>query len=178
MHETTTIRPATKADAILFPDIEQSAGELFRLVPDLAWIADSENLTDPRYAELIGKGASWVAVTGDDSLVGFLCGEVMEGELHIHELGVALDVQRRGIGRALLETAMAWARQSGLAAVTLTTFRDVPWNEPFYAGAGFETLSDASQGARLAAIMDFEIGRGLPRERRCAMRRLIREPEG
>lgn len=173
MRETTTIRAATPADAPVFPDIEQSAGELFRLVPDLAWIADSDNLTDPRYAELIGKGASWVAVAGDDHLVGFLCAEVMEGELHIHELAVALDVQRQGVGRNLLETAITWAHQSGLAAATLTTFREVSWNEPFYAGAGFKTLSDANQGPRLAAIMEDEIGRGLPRARRCAMRRLL-----
>lgn len=36
------IRLATLADSALLPDIETSAGESFRGLPDLAWIADNE----------------------------------------------------------------------------------------------------------------------------------------
>jgi GNAT superfamily N-acetyltransferase len=166
---SVTIRLAEPTDAAYFPAIEQSAGETFRTIEDLAWIADSENLTDPHYAELIGCGASWVAFTQNGQLIGFLCAEIMEHELHIHELAIVFDFQRQGIGRQLLETAVAWAIDRDLAGVTLTTFRGVAWNEHFYARAGFETLSENRAGPRLAAIMKFEIARGLPADRRCAM---------
>lgn len=178
MTSSIKIRPAKPADVRHLPDIEQSAGELFRTIDDLAWIADSENLTDPRYADLIQGGASWVAETEDGRLIGFLCAEIMLGELHIHELAVALDFQRRGIGRQLLETAVVRAIEGDLSGVTLTTFRALAWNEPFYARAGFETLSADGLGPRLAAIMQFEIARGLPAFRRCAMRRLFDRTRG
>jgi hypothetical protein len=47
-----------------------------------------------------------------------------------------------------------WARYRGLPAVTLTTFRDVPWNGPFYAKLGFRELSELSPG--LAAMREHE----------------------
>jgi GNAT superfamily N-acetyltransferase len=168
------IRPATSADAAYLPLVEQSAGELFRTVGDYAWIADSGNMTEPRYRELIDNGASWVAQTIDDEPIGFLCAEAVDGELHIQELSVMLAWQGQGLGRRLLETAIAWAAGQGLAAVTLTTFRTLPWNEPFYASAGFETVSEGRLDPRLAAILRLEVEKGLPPGSRCAMRRQIR----
>jgi GNAT superfamily N-acetyltransferase len=171
MRTSITVRPARLADAPNFPRVEQSAGELFRTIEHLAWIADSENLTDPQYADYIQCGTSWVALTPDGQLVGFLCAEVMEDDLHIHELAVALEFQRQGIGGRLLETAVAWAVARGLSGVTLTTFRSVAWNQPFYERAGFETLGEARMSPRLASIMKFEISMGLQANERCGMRR-------
>ena len=54
---------------------------------------------------------------------------------------------------------MRWARASGLAAVTLTTFRDVPWNAPFYRRVGFEVVDDPTPG--LAAVRAAERAEGL-----------------
>jgi hypothetical protein len=47
---------------------------------------------------------------------------------------------RRGIGGRLLETVCTSAREHGYAAVTLSTFRDVPWNDPFCRRHGFVDL--------------------------------------
>ena len=38
--------------------------------------------------------------------------------------------------------------------MTLTTFRDVPWNGPFYAGLGFRAVDELTPG--LAAVRDHE----------------------
>jgi GNAT superfamily N-acetyltransferase len=83
------------------------------------------------------------------------------------------DHQRQGAGRALLETACAHAREGGLVAVTLTTFRSVAWNELLYARFGFETLQPEELGYRLASVLAEENTRGLPQERRCAMRLML-----
>jgi hypothetical protein len=54
--------------------------------------------------------------------------------------------------------------------VTLTTFRDVIWNEPFYKRLGFRTLRDDEMDERLAELLRQEAERGLPEGSRCAMR--------
>jgi hypothetical protein len=53
----------------------------------------------------------------------------------------------------------AWAQRHGLAALTLTTFTDVPWNMPYYERLGFRHLCDidnvtspVSSMCRVAAV--------------------------
>ncbi|WFP75292.1 GNAT family N-acetyltransferase [Mesorhizobium sp. WSM4906] len=165
-----TIRPARAGDAEALPDIEQSAGLAFRAVPDLAWLADGDNVSAGRHRALIAEGACWVAADDQDRPVGFLSAGVEGDALHIWELDVRLDRQGSGIGSALLERAIENARRRGLAAVTLTTFRDVAWNAPFYQKFGFRILDSAAIDERLADLISGEAEHGMPAERRCAMR--------
>lgn len=165
-----TVRLTSKADALLLPAIERSAGELFRGIPDLAWVADDELQTVERHQAQARAGTSWVIVDEADQPFGFLSAEEYGRELHIWELAVRQDRQGRGAGRALLETSIDHARSRGLKAITLTTFREVPWNAPWYARLGFEALSLAGAKDRLASVLREEERRGLPGERRCAMR--------
>ena len=137
-------------------------------MPELAWVAD-EPLADPSsFLPLIAAGTVWVAEDSDDGVIGELRSEVFGDVLHIHELAVAKDSQRHGLGRRLIDVAAQAARSRGLKAITLTTFRHVAWNAPFYARYGFVELSDAQSDARLTQILRAEEGRGLPN--RCAMR--------
>ena len=152
------------------PAIERSAGELFRTLPDLAWIADDRVAGADDYAELIALGLVWVAVDEDDHPVGMVGGEVDGTSLYIHELDVSAPHQGRGLGRALLAVAVEAARERGLTDLTLTTFRDVAWNAPFYERHGFRILEPADIPPRLVGMLQAEIARGLPGERRCAMR--------
>ncbi len=171
--EMPFICPALPEDAALLPAIERSAGERFRSIPALAWIADADDLPVARYRALIAAGASWVAM--DSAPVGFLCAEAVGGALHIWEMGVVLDRQRRGIGRALIDQAIAFARTEDLYTVTLTTFRAVPWNAPAYRTMGFVTVPDDRCDARLSALLNAESAAGLAD--RCAMQRVLsRQP--
>jgi GNAT superfamily N-acetyltransferase len=163
------IRIATLADAAALPPIERAAGTRFRTLPDLAWIADGEPMSEEAHRHLIAQGSCWVAEEGGKP-IGFLAAERAGPELHIVELSVLPDRQGQGIGRALIEAALARAHNDGLTAVTLTTFRDVPWNAPFYARIGFGEVPPLALSARLAAIRADESRHGLPAERRCAMR--------
>jgi GNAT superfamily N-acetyltransferase len=165
-----TVRPAEERDLEALPTLENSAGMLFREIAALAWLADGEDLAISRYRELLTDGASWVAVDAEDRPIGFLCASVESDALHIWEVGVRRDLQRLGIGRGLIMRAIEAAHRNGLPAVTLTTFRDVPWNAPFYTKLGFETLAGTAVGDRLKALLNAEVDRGLPLELRCAMR--------
>jgi len=102
--------------------------------------------------------------------VGFLIADVVDGELHIEELAVRHDWQGRGCGRALVNAAITAARAQGLRGVTLTTFRDVPWNAPFYGRMGFRLLAGHEIGRRLEEVLREDVERGLSHEQRCAMR--------
>jgi GNAT superfamily N-acetyltransferase len=164
------VRPAEERDLDALQALENSAGMLFREIPTLAWLADGEDLPISRYRELLADGASWVAVDEGDRPIGFLCASIETDALHIWEVGVRRDWQRQGIGRSLIVRAIHAARRSDLPAVTLTTFRDVPWNAPFYANLGFETLAGTQVGNRLKALLSAEVDCGLPLESRCAMR--------
>jgi predicted N-acetyltransferase YhbS len=77
---------------------------------------------------------------------------------------------RRGVGAALVRAVCAWARERGLPSVTLTTYRDVPWNAPFYTRLGFRTLRAAELGPKLRALVASEDAHGLRRAERVVMR--------
>ena len=164
------IRQTRLTDAITLPSIERSAGQTFRTIQDLAWLADEDDVTVERHRELIAQGMCWVAVDNKDVPIAYLSGEVISSDFHISELYVHLDRQRRGLGGRLIEHALGEARRRGFDSASLTTFRDVPWNAPFYARFGFEVLNECDAGLWLTAVLCAERERGLPPDRRCAMR--------
>jgi len=107
--------------------------------------------------------------------IGFATIDVVDGAAHLSQLSVHADYGRRGIGRGLLAAVVGWARRGGLPAVTLTTFRDVPWNGPFYRRHGFVDLDGAALTPGLREIRDHEVAMGLDAlAPRCAMRRPLR----
>jgi GNAT superfamily N-acetyltransferase len=116
----------------------------------------------------------WVARTADEHPVGFAHLELLEpSSVHLKEIDVRPQHGRRGIGTRLISTLCLWALKNGFEAVTLTTFRYVPWNMPFYARLGFRALSDNELSPALMKILEGEADRGLDRSRRVAMRRLL-----
>ena len=163
-----TIRPAAEHDAAALGRIEAAAGELFRTLADLAWVADGPIGAAEEFLPLIRAGTVWVVEDEDAGLVGELRGEIFGDALHIVELAVVMDYQRRGLGRRLIDVARNAALARGLRFLTLTTFRHVAWNGPFYARYGFVELQAAELDERLRETVLAEEARGLPN--RCAMR--------
>ncbi|MEU5682451.1 GNAT family N-acetyltransferase [Streptomyces venezuelae] len=172
------IRPVTAAELPALQDIERAAGEPFRYL-GMAAIADDE---PPTIEELDGyrrAGHAWIAVDDDaeDSpvayLIAYLVADPLPGtpSLHIEQVTVHPRAARRGVGRALIEYAGECAREEGAAALTLTTFTDVPWNAPYYARIGFRPLADAELTPALRDIRAHEAELGLDRWPRLCMRR-------
>ncbi len=141
---------------------------MFADVEGLAGLAGTHTVPVERLQRYIRKGHCIVTHVGD-KMAGFLVNEPFRRELHIWELDVHPEFQQRGIGAGMLRACMVDARNAGFKALTLTTFRDVPWNAPFYARLGFEEVTALDAHPRLAGELAVEADQGLPAERRCAM---------
>lgn len=142
--------------------VERSAATLFRTLPDLAWLAEDRTAGLEAHARAVAQGLSWVAVDEADQPVGFLIAAVEdEAELHILELAVGADHQGRGAGRALMQTARREAEARALKALTLTTFRSVAWNAPFYARLGYAPVTAETAPAYLRDALAAQAEHGL-----------------
>jgi len=91
---------------------------------------------------------------------------------HVADLGLMVDIRfrRRGIGRALLEAAVEWAREHRVAKLELHVF---PWNEPaigLYESFGFEREGyrkahyRREDGDADAILMAFRVGNHAERQ--------------
>ena len=163
-----SLRLARREDAAHLPGIERSASALFAQNAALAGLNFSEVLSAAQHEALIAKGHCLVSYA-EEQIAGFLAAEPHRRELHIREMSVHADYQQMGIGAGLLRACMIDARNSGFSALTLTTFRDIPWNAAFYARLGFAEISDLAAHPRLAGELAREEKAGMPRSLRCAM---------
>lgn len=165
------IRPAAPGDLPVLQDIERAAGTPFRDIgmPD---IADDEPPALDVLERYRRAGRCWVAAGAGDGgrPVAYLIADPVDGALHVEQISVHPDAARRGVGRALLAYAADRAREEGLAALTLTTFADVPWNAPYYTRLGFRALTDPELTPGLHRIRAEESAHGLDRWPRVCMR--------
>lgn len=166
------VRDATPPDVALMAPIERAAGERFRSV-GMDAIADDEPLPDELLRAAAAEGRLWVAEL-DGEVVGYALGERVgaRGEQHhLEQVSVMPEAGGRGVGAALVERVAAWARQAGATSLTLATFRDVPWNGPWYERLGFVVVPHHELDAPLRAVRAHEVERGLDVSIRVCMRR-------
>ncbi len=116
-------------------------------------------------------GRLWVARAADATPVGFALVELLAPDApHLEEVDVHPAHGRRGLGTALVGAACDWTARTGHPALTLTTFRAVPWNMPFYARLGFVEVPRDAWSPALAAVVAAETARGLDPAARVVMR--------
>jgi GNAT superfamily N-acetyltransferase len=170
------IRAARPDDLPALRELERVAGAPFRDLGMTA-VADDEPSSIADLAGFQEKGRAWVVANDNDKPVAYLLLDVVDGNAHVEQISVHPDHARQGLGRKLLETADAWAAQHGLPALTLTTYRDVPWNAPYYERLGFRVLTEAQMTAGLRSIRAHEAARGLALWPRVTMRRTTSVPK-
>jgi len=105
----------------------------------------------------------WVAYEDLHDPIGFVAASSYGTFLHLIEFDVTPRMGRRGIGTKLLQHVCRAASQRGHAAITLTTFKDLPWNAPFYAKQGFAEVAEFAAVPHLLASLKSESERGLRR---------------
>ena len=139
----TRIRPAEPSDAAslveLAAAIGREPGEW--LLTTEAWRSVSDERRYLRAVQRHADAAVFVALDGERIVARLsVARDPHPASSHVADLGlmVAASHRRQGIGRALLEAAVAWARRSAVRKLELHVF---PWNEPairLYEGFGFQ----------------------------------------
>ena len=160
---TVAIRPARPFEIEAVREIERASAQRFLGLMDA--IAADEPTPAPILARRIIDGGLLVAEAGA-TIVGFVMFRPLEGGLYVEQLDVLPALAGRRIGATLLD---AVAGRAGGGDLTLSTFRDVPWNAPYYARLGFEIVRDLTPG--MAAIRAEHLARGLDEDARVFMRR-------
>jgi GNAT superfamily N-acetyltransferase len=161
------IRSATPADLDDLVVLEVQAGRVFHSV-GMSEVAD--DVPDQEaLCRSQEQGLIWVAeVPGE--IAGYIVATVLDGNAHLGQVSVAPAYARQRIGHRLISHVEDWGRRHGRPATTLTTFRDVPWNGPYYTTLGYRELTGSEIGSELSAEMNHEASLpGIDASRRCAM---------
>lgn len=143
------VRDATSVDLAGLPAIELSGEPMFA-ERGIVFPAG------PATVEVaIAQGAE-IVVAGDPP-IAFAAVINLDGHPHLEQISVQADQARRGAGNLLLSEV---ARRSG-PGLTLITFRDVPWNGPWYKRHGFVEFPQSAWGPQVRAHWQAEIDAGL-----------------
>lgn len=168
MRPTYRITTARPEDVPFLPVIQLAAGRL--LAPYAPDPVLSETTSEDRFQQALQDGRLWVALTGETP-VGFAQVEMLASGLpHLEEVGVHPSHGRQGLGTRLMTAVCDWAERHRYERLTLTTFRDAPFNMPFYEKLGFSELPDVERDGELSEIVESEARRGLDPARRVVMR--------
>jgi quercetin dioxygenase-like cupin family protein/predicted N-acetyltransferase YhbS len=171
------IRLAQDEELPLLNEIERAAAAIFRSA-GLDSVAEMEPLSLDLLQTQQSKGQVWVVAGADGTPVGFAVATIVDEAVHLEEVSVHPKHSRRGLGTRLVQAVCDWADEKGYPAVTLSTFRDVSWNAPFYARIGFRAMAEEELGPGLQAVRAHETEDGLNMQQRVFMRRDVGERKG
>ena len=175
MNDSFRIRLARPDEIARLREIEDEAGTMFSGLGLIEGALDGSFPID-ELVRLVAMGQVWVGCTEDeaeDRPVGMVIASVREEAAYVEELDVMPKFGGRGLGSRLLSCVCAWAQEQRYSSVTLSTFRDVPWNGPFYRKRGFSDLQPAEWTPGMRAVREKEVQHGLKVEARVFMRRCI-----
>ena len=161
------IRFAKAKDIPFLADVERSAAKAFQALPN--HISSDRTVDVAALEKMAAAQKLWVAEMSQGIIAGFLGCEDKGKFLYVHEISVAHEFQKQGIGRRLMTTILDEAGRLGYSAVGLTTRRDAVWNAPFYESLGFHYLLDGQEWPSLFEQLQKEIAQGANPSIRCAM---------
>ena len=163
------IRKANDSEFGQLNDIERVADQVYATV-GLDVVLGMPNAGLQRLAE----GPVWVACDDADVPIGFVLAGTIDGFAYIEQISVLPTHGRQGIGSALLATAWEWAKTTPARAMILSTYRDVPWNQPFYQRHGFVEMPPVEWNVEIIAARQLEGEQGHDLARRLFMWRMLR----
>lgn len=138
--QRVSITPAYLRDIPAIIDVDLAAGQLFKQTGLLQPDALADHVPEDILKLAVQHGHLDVARIPGDGLVGFTLVSRHGRELYLDQVSVSPVHGQQGIGRRLVQHVLTKASELGLVSVTLSTFRGIPWNEPFYASMGFEII--------------------------------------
>ncbi len=107
--------------------------------------------------------------------VGFALISTRAKVCYLDQISVDPAHGRRGLGAALIDAVITTAKRRRLSRVTLSTFRDVAWNAPFYRRLGFREIARPRLAPWMLELEALQAAQ-LDVSKRCFMQRRIGWP--
>lgn len=139
-----TIGLGSPADAGRLREVERAAGKLFHDI-GMGDVADADPAPAAILEDRALNGQLLVARDASGEAVGFLIWSPKDAHAYIEEVSVHPDHAGHKLGARLIDHLCDGIR-GRFARVSLATFRDVPWNAPYYAKLGFTECDRAQLG--------------------------------
>lgn len=153
--------------------IDLAAGQLFAGTGLLSDAQLADHVPKAVFQDAISSGHLHTVRDQKGVLAGFVLTSVREGNLYLDQISVDPSQGRKGLGAALIERVMEEAKDRGLKRVVLSTFRDLPWNGPFYKKNGFRELPRKRMEKWMIEIESVQDDNGLNVRERCFMARRL-----
>jgi GNAT superfamily N-acetyltransferase len=169
--EGLIIRKCRIDEVDFLAEIEKEASKLFSDYGLEAGALADATLKE-EFVQAAEQGLLWVAVISG-KIIGFALVLIIEGQPLLAELDVLPQFGKRGIGTKLLNEVISWAKFKKYSIITLTTFKNIPWNYPFYKKMGFMVLPENLYTSGINKLVEHEHSRGLYQEERCVMQMKI-----
>jgi ribosomal protein S18 acetylase RimI-like enzyme len=173
------LRPATPHDLAALHAIERSATELYYEAGFARTAIDPRSPADVRL--LLKYTTVLLACDGDDA-IGYVSYHARGPFLHLEEIAVRRDRQRRGCGLALAQQYLAAAQADPQCShLSLLTFVEARWAVNLYTRLGFQFLAPDADLPQLGLLRELvalescalEAGRTHPPEARMPMVRPV-----
>ncbi len=171
--EGYSITTAELDDIPALISVDKAASALFAPTGLLEPEALDDHVPADVFETEIPSGNVFAARNQHGWAIGFALVRLRGSGLYLDQVSVHPDHGQMGIGRALVIRVLTEAEARKLPHVSLSTFRDLPWNGPFYASMGFKEIA----ADRLEPYMkDIEEAQRpfMDVSERCFMRRKVR----
>lgn len=169
---TLSLRAARLTEISRLNEIEIAADTLF----EGTGLLDNAPKNDPIPSDVLEAAIRHdnlqIAET-TSGIIGFTLCTDRYPDLYLDQVSVDPKEAGKGVGRKLVRQVIERAKSRKYKAVSLSTFRNVPWNGPFYASMGFVEL-EPEQRTDWMLELERQQSAFLDIRERCFMRRPIR----
>jgi GNAT superfamily N-acetyltransferase len=160
------LRPARPDEIEILRDLERASAQRF------VGLMDALAADEPTPAEVLARrivGGVLVVAVEAETVAGFAMFRPVEDQAYVEQIDVLPAHAGRRIGAALLDAVAERAKAAGLVGLSLSTFRDVPWNAPYYRRLGFVEVGNTALTPGMLAIRTEHLARGLDEAARVFM---------
>ena len=150
--------------------IDNAANALFA-----PWLPEVEFGTVPieRFSMMWESKQVWVMADPDDRPAGFAVAGDLDGVYWLDQMAVHRACSGMGLGKALFGAVIEYANWAHYDAAALSTFRDIPFNAPFYEKFGFVAIDSSNAPDPLKQRFLSEIPDGVDDSTRALMIRKL-----
>ena len=171
--EGYSISPGEPDDIPALIAVDKAASVLFEPTGLLEAAALNDHVPADVFEIEMPKGNVFVTRNQHGWAVGFALIRSRGEGLYLDQVSVHPDHGQKGLGRALVIRVITEAERRNLPHVSLSTFRDLAWNGPFYASIGFKEIPHDRLETYMLEIEEAQRP-FMDVSKRCFMRRKVR----